>query len=309
MRKFLPLTFVVALSFSTTGFAYDLCDLLGFRCGLCSSGCGNECGCACETSCGCESTCGCEAGCGCEPTCGCGSGCGMDGRQFAGQTWGCCEPGGPPVCPCTRPDGTCCQSPCTEGCGGCGDPGCGCEASCGCEPSCGCGSCSSCDTNECCLDGLCFGSCCGRFLGLVDKLCGNGGCNGCSGEMYWNEWHNDPPMCQDPCDCYGNYTGPSHGGGYRAPYEHPYYAGSGTQESPYFVGGKRVPPQYVTGRTPQAPPIAHGGPIRHSQTAANPGHVDQGVTRPRQAMNSMRPPMRGQLTRKPTVGRNTTYQR
>jgi hypothetical protein len=152
-----------------------------------------------------------------------------------------------------------------------------------------------------------FGSCCGRMLGLFDKLCCGGGCNGCSGEMYWSEWHNDPPVCQDPCDCYGNYTGPG-AGSYRAPYEHPHYAG-GTQEAPYFVGGKRVSPQYVNGRMPQAPAVAHTGPIRHSQTAANPSQVVRRPTRPRQAMNQMRPNSRGQLTRKPTVGTDTTYQR
>ena len=41
---------------------------------------------------------------------------------------------------------------------------------------------------------MCFGSCCGRLLGLIDKLCCSGGCNGCSGEMYWSEWHNDPDV-------------------------------------------------------------------------------------------------------------------
>jgi hypothetical protein len=38
--------------------------------------------------------------------------------------------------------------------------------------------------------------------------------------LYWSEWHNDPPQCCDPCDCYGNWVGP--GAGYRAPYHHPY---------------------------------------------------------------------------------------
>jgi hypothetical protein len=125
--------------------------------------------------------------------------------------------------------------------------------------------------------------------------------------MYWNEWHNDPPMCQDPCDCYGNYTGPS-AGSYRAPYNHPYYVG-GTQEAPYYVGGKRVSPQYVKGQSPQEPAIVHSGPIRHSQTAANPAQITRGANRTRQAMNTVSPPSRGQMTRKPTVGRNMTYQR
>jgi hypothetical protein len=33
-------------------------------------------------------------------------------------------------------------------------------------------------------------------------------CAGCSGETYWNEWHNDPPRCQDPCNCHGDWIGP-----------------------------------------------------------------------------------------------------
>jgi hypothetical protein len=39
--------------------------------------------------------------------------------------------------------------------------------------------------------------------------------------VYWSEWHNDPPRCCDPCDCYGNWTGPGNGP-YRAPYAHAY---------------------------------------------------------------------------------------
>jgi hypothetical protein len=38
---------------------------------------------------------------------------------------------------------------------------------------------------------------------LLQKLCG---CTGC-GELYWNEWHCDPPACREPCDCTGAYTG------------------------------------------------------------------------------------------------------
>jgi hypothetical protein len=38
---------------------------------------------------------------------------------------------------------------------------------------------------------------------LLQKLCG---CTGC-GELYWNEWHSDPPACREPCDCMGAYTG------------------------------------------------------------------------------------------------------
>ena len=37
------------------------------------------------------------------------------------------------------------------------------------------------------------------------------------GERYWGDFYSDPPDCEDPCDCYGNYAGGgcrSCGGGY-----------------------------------------------------------------------------------------------
>lgn len=48
----------------------------------------------------------------------------------------------------------------------------------------------------------------------MSRLCG---CTGC-GELYWNEWFNDPPAVCEPCDCCGNFLGPSSPGYYRAPY-------------------------------------------------------------------------------------------
>ena len=83
-------------------------------------------------------------------------------------------------------------------CGG----GCGCEPRAGAVPEAG--------NRGCCLNGVFFGSCCGEVVGIFEKFCG--GCNGCSGEVYWSEWHNDPPRCHEPCDCCGNFTGPSYGG-------------------------------------------------------------------------------------------------
>jgi hypothetical protein len=50
---------------------------------------------------------------------------------------------------------------------------------------------------------------CGR---MCKALCGSGSC-GCSGEVYWSEWHNDPPCCCDPCNRCGQWTGPSAGCG------------------------------------------------------------------------------------------------
>jgi len=35
------------------------------------------------------------------------------------------------------------------------------------------------------------------------EFCGDG-----CGEVYWSEWHNDPPDCLDPCNRCGNYVGP-----------------------------------------------------------------------------------------------------
>lgn len=32
------------------------------------------------------------------------------------------------------------------------------------------------------------------------------GCRGC-GELYWNEWFNDPPSGCEPCNCHGQYVG------------------------------------------------------------------------------------------------------
>lgn len=36
-------------------------------------------------------------------------------------------------------------------------------------------------------------------------------CDGCTGPTYWSEWYNDPPDGCEPCDHYGNYTGPQYG--------------------------------------------------------------------------------------------------
>jgi hypothetical protein len=218
----------VALSFSVIpSYGYGLREIFGCaRHDAC--GCGCEADCGCEPACASEPACGCGADCGCEPACGCGSGCGINGRQFAGQTWNCGEKcDGPPICPCTGPDGSCqggCCAPAGE-CGECCEPACGCgqcgeccEPACGCEPGCGCGdACRDCDNSSCCLKRCGFGSWIGHVLGAVCKPCG---CNGCDSEMYWCEWHNDPPQCCDPCDRCGNWIGP--GAGYRAPYDHPY---------------------------------------------------------------------------------------
>ncbi len=164
--------------------------------------------------------CGADIGCGVEaceePSCGvggCGDSCG--GCSMAGQQWcgdGSCE--GLKFNVCTGSDG----------CGGGCEPGCGAEPSCGvggCGDSCG-GSCGG----GCCLSrlgsGLGFGlGCIGSELRSLCRPifgCG-GGCGGCDSELYWNEWHNDPPRCSDPCDNCGNWIGPT-ASAHRAPYDH-----------------------------------------------------------------------------------------
>jgi hypothetical protein len=213
---------------ASTSQAFDLCRLLGIGCGD-----AYHCG---ATSC--EPDCGFQADCGAEPTCGCAAGCGVNGRQFAGQTWIGSRECGPPICPCTGP------SSCA--------PGCGCEPACGCASTCGCKSACARDGRGCAGCGCCFGSCCGRLIGIVDGLCG---CTGCDSELYWSEWHNDPPRCCDPCDRCGHWTGPG-AGGYRAPYAHPYYVGNANTRS-QVAKSVRPPTRGIT-RKPDPP-----GPARH----------------------------------------------
>jgi hypothetical protein len=223
--------------------------------------------------CSSDAGCGCEASCASEPGCGCGESCGVDGRRFAGETWTCCRECGPPICECTgqhRAGGGSCGGAC-----GCGDA---CEPGCGCEPACGCDRAGGCQGRNCkgTFGGIFFGSCCGRVICCVDKFCG---CTGCDGELYWNEWHNDPPKCCDPCDQCGNWIGPAHGG-YRAPYDHP-----------YNVAGRASAPN-LAAKTPGSAPLVARRPQDAGKQAANP----------------FRSQTRG-ITRKPSTGRGGTYHR
>lgn len=174
------------------------------RGGLCGGGLGLGCGaadCGCEVDCGCETGCAMEPDCGCEldPGCGCETGCGDTcgyhcgpGRDWALRRFrGDCNCEGIRFNYCVKDD--CC------GDASCGvEPDCGCEPACGCaEPDCGCeGSCGL----RGCLRGW-------RFLGRYNPL-GCLGCGGCDGELYWNEWSNDPPRCCDPCNRCGDWNGP-----------------------------------------------------------------------------------------------------
>lgn len=140
---------------------------------------------------------------------GCGSACGdcCDGRSYAGQIFN--TPGTPhiPFGICKGPK--CCDTGCEPGCGcepACGvEPGCGCEPACGVGPSCGIEPGCQCEPGCGCTSG-------GRGIGLFGEgglfgcLFGN---TGCSGEIYWDEWHNDPPRCCDPCNRCGQWVGPA----------------------------------------------------------------------------------------------------
>jgi len=207
------MSLLVALALSSASYGFDFCGMLDCGSGPC--GCGNpNCCDGCEPNRWIDGGCGCEAPCGCEPSCGCSSCCEpcdcgsycVDGRSFAGQSYNCGCHSYLPTCGCTGP--SCCPEPsCGCGCGDCCDTGCCCEPCCGCssccEPSCGCSS--SCKKGSCC-SGL-FRACRRMCGGLYNGLCG-GSC-GCSGEIYWSEWHNDPPCCCDPCNRCGQWTGPS----------------------------------------------------------------------------------------------------
>ena len=191
-------------------FGFDCCG--GHNCGCANRCCGGGCGCGCEQSCCCDQGCGCEVSCGCEPACGCGSGCFANGRQYAGRKFQSCCQTYVPICPCTGPCGGCCQS----GCGECCEPACGCDCGNCCEPACGtgcgecCAPCAPCRPRKCCLKNCGF---CGGLGSVLSVVCSCTPCSGCNGETYWSEWHNDPPRCQDPCNCQGQWIGPSSGPG------------------------------------------------------------------------------------------------
>jgi hypothetical protein len=214
---------LAAISLTPSPSPANIFGLFGFDCSgehNCDCACGprGNCGNCCEPACGCgcgdcgEPACGCD-GC-CEPACGCGCGCFANGRQYAGQCFhGCCESHAP-ICPCV-PRGCCqdgCGAPC--GCGDCCEPACGCggcgEPCGGCSSGCAswCGSGTACCPRKCCLKNYGFCCCCGNLLNAL--CCGRSGC-GCNGEMYWSEWHNDPPYCHDPCNNCGEWVGPGCG--------------------------------------------------------------------------------------------------
>ena len=258
MRNLLIVVAVLAaISFTPSPSNASVLGLFGFDCSgehNCGCGCGSHCNCG---NC-CEPACGCGSGECCEPACGCGSGCYANGRQYAGQKFDCCCQSHAPICPCVNRGG--CQG------------GCGCGTSCGCgdccEPACGCGSCGEpccapCQPRKCCLKNCGFDSCCGHLINAL--CCGRSSC-GCSGEKYWSEWHNDPPYCNDPCNCQGEWIGPSGG-----PNCGPCNGGCGCDGG--CVGAQNYPVN-------NGPAYAKQGAVHRTQVANN--------SRPQQSNNKMR---------------------
>lgn len=98
---------------------------------------------------------------------------------------------------------------CCDSCG----PTCGSE----CEPACGtdCGPVCGPACGPACAPACGPAGCYHGPLTWVFNLfrCGNWwGCMGC-GETYWGGYCDTPPDCCDPCDCQGNWTGGTCGGG------------------------------------------------------------------------------------------------
>jgi len=104
---------------------------------------------------------------------------------------------GPPYGPVGPACGPVCDAPCPDACG---DPCCGVDA-CG-DP---CGGVDVCG-DPCGAGGPLRWT--GGILRATFRFLGFGyPCNGC-GEMYWSDFHSEPPDCWDPCDACGNWTGP-----------------------------------------------------------------------------------------------------
>lgn len=147
------------------------CGGLANRC--LSGGCGG--GCNSLASCGCpDATCGCPDAC-CDPCASCGcpdASCGCPDTYCDTASCGC-----PDECCDTATCG--CPDDCCDPCASCGCP----DASCGCPDECG--------TSVGCGSSV-MGNC--RLLQRIrNAFSGN---SGGSSELYWSEWHNNPP-----CDC------------------------------------------------------------------------------------------------------------
>jgi len=118
-------------------------------------------------------------------------------------TCGCDVPCGPACCdvPCGPASGPACGPPCESCCDGCSDP-------------CGAACCDACPQPCCdpCCDPCydpCYDPCCGArgLLGWLFRPLAWSCCDTSCGEIYWGDFHGDPPDCCDPCDDCGNWTG------------------------------------------------------------------------------------------------------
>jgi hypothetical protein len=136
--------------------------------------------------------------------------------------------------------------------------------------------------------GFCSG--CGSFINALCN-CGGGGCGGCSGEVYWSEWHNDPPYCHDPCNNHGDWIGPHCGpgggwessGGYNGPYG--YQGGYMGAQSRPTNNGAAYAQQNAASRT-QA---ANNSCPPHPTNYASAANANQSPRQPVQTRTAWRP--------------------
>jgi hypothetical protein len=132
-------------------------------------------------------------------------------------------PSGPPgVAPCGEVCGPVCEPECAVPCDPCGDP------------------CGAYGYGAVAPYGPYYGS---NWPGLLPwlwrVLFGGGFCGDGCGELYWSEWHSDPPDCSDPCDRCGNWTAgwcASRGNGYAGVPDEGYMAGnSSSAQAPRVI--------------------------------------------------------------------------
>ncbi len=116
---------------------------------------------------------------------------------------GCCELNsmlygphcGIAICDTTHCYDTPCYPECEPRCGGCG-AACGGGYGAACEPE--CEPCGDVCAEPCCHP-------CGPLSWLFAIFC-HGYCGEDCGELYWSDFHSEPPDCRDPCDCWGGYA-------------------------------------------------------------------------------------------------------
>jgi hypothetical protein len=110
--------------------------------------------------------------------------------------------------------------------------------------------------------------CCGIDWGPAGPPCARTWCGSQCGEVFWNEWFSLPPLCQDKCNCCGEFTCSNNpyvlGGPQQAKFGPIYDDGSGRK--PTRVSGSGQPeraPAPATQRTPEseiAPPPMEAQP-------------------------------------------------